>query len=113
MNRVVWITVLVFVAVLGLALIRVPIFAQAANAPTAEKQASPDKDSAEQGSDLPFAQRLKIKMLNALKSGATFWALLIAFLAGILANLRIRLSIFSNLFSKAVYRFCRLPANNF
>jgi thioredoxin:protein disulfide reductase len=87
MNRVVWTTLLVFVAVLGLALIQAPLSAQATNAPTAEKQASPDSSSAEHDSDLPFAQRLKTKMLNALKSGATFWALLIAFLAGILTSL--------------------------
>jgi len=87
MNRFVWTTLLVFVAVLGLALIQAPISAQTTDAATVEKQASPDTNSAGQDGDLPFAQRLKTKMLNALKSGATFWALLIAFLAGILTSL--------------------------
>jgi len=78
---------LVFVAVLGLALFRAPIFAQATDTAIAEKQTSTVTDSADQADDLPFAQRLKIKMLKALNSGATFWALLIAFMAGILTSL--------------------------
>ncbi|MBW1810193.1 MAG: sulfite exporter TauE/SafE family protein [Deltaproteobacteria bacterium] len=87
MNRVIWIALLVFVAVLGLALFRAPIFAQATDTAIAEKQTSTVTDSADQADDLPFAQRLKIKMLKALNSGATFWALLIAFMAGILTSL--------------------------
>jgi thiol:disulfide interchange protein DsbD len=55
--------------------------------PPSQSEGTP-KVEQEAGEDQPpMVQRLKERLLNALKEGSTFWALLIAFLAGLLTSM--------------------------